>query len=104
MNIPNFASRCHASRSTMLLNARNERTWTSSAAAPRLSRNSLLLCSIFGSLRRQQLPKLSITGERVVLPSIVGHPDKSASRQEIKDGRDARLSILIRRTTDNFNG
>src|SRR5258708_18381846 len=65
MNIPNFASRCHANRSARLLSAWNERAWTASATAPSLARKILLLCRIFGSLRRQYLPMLSITGESV---------------------------------------
>src|SRR3982074_1376191 len=65
MNIPNFASRCHANRSAILLSAWNERAWTASATAPSLARKILLLCRIFGSLRRQYLPMLSITGESV---------------------------------------
>src|ERR1700732_1919762 len=65
MNIPNFASRCHANRAAILLSAWTDRAWTASATATSLARKILLLCGIFGSLRRQYLPMLSITGESV---------------------------------------
>src|SRR6267142_3888936 len=65
MNIPNFASRCHANRSAILLSAWNERAWMVSATAPSLARKTLLLCRIFGSLRREYVLMLSITGESV---------------------------------------
>src|ERR1700724_2888681 len=71
MNIPNFASRCHANRSAILLSAWNERAWTASATAPSFARKILLLCRIFGSLRKQYLPMLSITGESVALYELL---------------------------------
>src|SRR5882762_9440845 len=55
----------HANRSAILPRAWNERAWTASATAPSLARKILLLCRIFGSLRRQYVPMLSITNETV---------------------------------------
>src|SRR5258708_27183901 len=55
MNIPNFASRCQASWSAIVLSARNEGARTARATAAILARNILLLCGIFGFPRREQL-------------------------------------------------
>src|SRR6266404_2038152 len=79
MNIPNFASRCHANRSAVLPRAWNERAWTASATAPSLARKILLLCRIFGSLRRQYLAMLSITGESVASNELLS---RGMTRQE----------------------
>jgi hypothetical protein len=59
MNIPNFASRCQ-SNGSMLLGARTEPSRMAKAAAPILARNILLLCHIFGSLKRQSIDLLQL--------------------------------------------